>query len=317
MKDLYDRNITYARISLTDRCNLRCKYCMPSAGVDKKECHSLLRYEQIDNVIYALSTIGFNKIRFTGGEPLLRKDSIPFIIDVIKKYKDISFYITTNGFDLADNIYNLKKAGLKGVNISIDTLDYNNYNLITRGGNLDTTLNALYKSIQAKINFIKVNAVLNKEICINEISDLINLTMLYKIDVRFIELMPIGECASYAKENYISPSIILDNFPMLKSDIYTDISSPATYLKLPNAKGSIGFISPLTCKFCVNCNRIRITADGLIKTCLHSNDEYNIKPIVNDKYILADYIKYIITKKPKEHELEKNIINKNMKRIGG
>ncbi len=312
MKDSFGRKINYARISITDRCNLRCRYCMPEAGIDKKECQDVLRYEKIDEIISVLEKIGINKIRFTGGEPLVRLGVVDFIVKCMEKYKSIDFYLTTNAINFDKYALILKNAGLKGINISLDTFSEDKFREITRGGDLDKALAGLYKAIEVGIPKIKLNAVLTKNMTAEEIRKFAEFTISHNVDVRFIELMPIGDCADYARENYISTNFILESIPELVPVISEDISSPANYYKFPGAKAKLGIISPISCKFCNNCNRIRITADGKLKHCLHSDEEFDL--LSGD---IEEIILNAVSMKPKEHNLEKNSIKRNMKRIGG
>ncbi|MDR2940551.1 MAG: GTP 3',8-cyclase MoaA [Clostridiales bacterium] len=312
VEDSFGRKIDYARVSLTDRCNLRCVYCMPETGVDKKECGEILRYEQIDEIIKALVALGIKKIRFTGGEPLVRAGAADFITQCIKKYNDIGFYITTNASFLGGYAKQFKEAGLKGVNISLDSLSLGNYKSITRGGDLYKALEGLHKAMECGLPKIKVNSVLIKGTPEGQLLEIANLTLNYPIDVRFIELMPIGSCAAFARENYMKPDILFDIMPGLKPVSPEDASSPAAYFKLPGAKGKIGLINPISCKFCHSCNRIRVTADGKIKHCLHSDEEFDL---------LNGGIREIILKaaslKPEGHNMEDRSITRDMKRIGG
>ncbi|MBV4428202.1 GTP 3',8-cyclase MoaA [Clostridium tyrobutyricum] len=319
MIDKYKRNINYLRISLTDRCNLRCRYCMPEEGVVPKLNHEdILRFEQILKIIKASSLIGINKIRYTGGEPLIMNgiDNLIYETSSIEGIEDIS--ITTNGILLCDAAGDLKKAGLNRVNISLDTLNEKKFNSITRGGDLNKVIQAIEKCISLGYSPVKINVVLLKGINDDEIQDFINLTLDMPIHVRFIELMPMGTAVDLYKDENIKCDEIIKNFTVLEH-ITNEKSSTAELYKLPGAKGLVGFIRPISCKFCSSCNRIRLTSTGTIKPCLHSKQEYDIKPYIENEENLILLLKKIILSKPVEHHLEAGISSskKMMYEIGG
>ncbi len=317
MIDTFGRKINYARISVTDLCNLRCMYCMPKDGIIKDSRSKILRLEEIITISKALAEIGINKIRLTGGEPLVR-NGILKIVGEIGKIGLKDFAMTTNGillYKFADELYSL---GLNRLNISLDTLNPDKFREITRGGEVADVLKGIEVAQKAGFKKIKINAALIKGFNENEIEDLINLTIDNDIDVRFIELMAIGSQSEWALEKYISSDIITKTFQKLEFISNDDPSSPAVYYKLPNAKGRVGVISPISCKFCSNCNRIRITADGKIKNCLHSDEEYDLKPYLSNNNKLKEFLINTIEQKPYSHNLENGLyIKRNMVRIGG
>ena len=318
MIDRFGREINYLRISLTDRCNLRCIYCMPEAGINKKIPHDeILSLEEIYELIKIFVELGIDKIRFTGGEPLVRKNMIELIrkTSKLEGVKDIS--LTTNGQLLKEMAQPLKDAGLNRVNISLDTLDPEKFKTITRGGDLNRVLEAIDEAIRVGLTPVKINTVLIGGFNENEISNLIHLTK-RGIDVRFIELMPIGEAASFAKEKFISNNLILETMKDLVPIEREDISSPAVYYKLPGATGKVGIINPISCKFCVNCNRIRLTATGQLKLCLHSNREIDLKyALRNNKDVKKLIQDSILTKEESHHLEDEEYIDRNMNQIGG
>lgn len=318
MIDKYGRNINYLRVSLTDRCNLRCIYCMPEEGVPKLEHKDILRFEDVIKIVKASASLGINKIRYTGGEPLILKgiDNLIYETSIIEGIKDIS--ITTNGILLYDAAEELKKAGLNRVNISLDTLKEERFYNITRGGSLKKVLQAIEKCISLGYKQVKINAVLLKDINDDEIEDFINLTKEFPIHVRFIELMPMGQASSLYEKGNIKCDEIIKKFSNL-IPIYNEKSSTAELYKLPNAKGIVGFIRPISCKFCEACNRIRLTSTGTIKPCLHSEKEYNLKEYIQSEELLVSALKKIILDKPSEHHLEKegSLSTKMMYEIGG
>lgn len=319
MKDKFGREINYLRISLTDRCNLRCIYCMPEEGIEKK-CHEdILRFEEIIKIVRNAASLGIRKIRYTGGEPLIIKDIEKLIHEtsIIPGIEDIS--ITTNGLLLYEKADELKKAGLKRVNISLDTLKEDKFKLITRGGELKKVLAAIEKCISIGLTPVKINTVLLKGINDDEINDLINLTKDIPVNIRFIELMPIGEGNKLYKDSFISNDEVIESLTGL-IPINTKSGSTAKLYGMRGHKGTIGFISPLSCKFCSSCNRIRLTSQGTIKPCLHSENEINIKEVINDELSLRKVLKDIIYNKPKEHKLAeegKSETHRSMFEIGG
>lgn len=319
MKDSLGREIDYLRISLTESCNLRCIYCMPE-GVAPKVCGETLTKENIFDIVEVAVELNIKKIRLTGGEPLLRQD----IVEIVQGIKDRGIekiYITTNGILLSEKIEKLKKAGLKGVNISLDTLDREQFNYITRGGDLERVLQGIEKALNLNLE-VKINSVIMKDINENAIEELAKLTLNNQLDVRFIELMPIGQGKKFTG---ISNNEIYDRLEKtfeFDRD-YKEIKGVSTYYKLKDSEGNIGFISPINSCFCETCNKIRLTSDGVIKRCLNSKGNTNIKEYL-DKNVEKEEIKEIleqeIFKKPERHLFGKENKDeelKNMNAIGG
>ncbi len=318
MNDKRGRTIDYLRVSLTDRCNLRCIYCMPEDGVDKMCHHDILRFEQIEKIITASAALGIKKVRFTGGEPLILKGLDKLIAHTasMPSVNDIS--LTTNGILLADMAEDLNKAGLKRVNISLDTLKADKFKELTRYGDINKVFSAIEKCMSLNMVPIKLNVVLMKGINDDEIGDFINLTKDMPIQVRFIELMPIGEGLKYFDKCSMKVEEIIERFPELVQ--IKDDSKVASVYRMPGAKGSVGLISPISCKFCSDCNRIRLTSVGTIKPCLHSSEEINLIPYLDDEKKLIEVIRDAVLNKPAEHHLEtdkKSETNKMMYQIGG
>lgn len=320
MKDLYSRRINYMRISITDLCNLRCQYCMPEEGICKKDHEDMLALEEIVEIVKAGVKLGIDKVRITGGEPLVRKGIVEFIqmISDIDGIKDIA--ITTNGILLPKYAADLKKAGLKRVNISIDSLKPDKYKEITRGGDLNKVLEGINKAIELGLTPVKLNVVAMGGYNDDEIEDFINLTMDKPVDVRFIELMPIGEASAWGKERFISNEDIRHRVRNL-IPAATEKSSPARYYTLPGAKGRVGFINPISNHFCGDCNRLRLTSDGKLKPCLHSNSEIDILEAVrNHPEKIYDVLKSAIMSKPEKHDLyseDHEESHRSMFQIGG
>ena len=317
MRDQFNRDLTYLRVSITDRCNLRCTYCMPVEGVETMPHDELLSYEELYSVIEKFVSLGVKKLRITGGEPLLRKDVVKFIEQVAKLDKLEDIAMTTNGLLLKELALPLKKAGLHRVNISLDTLDQNRYKLMTRGGELKSVLEGIQTAKEVGLK-IKLNCVVNKGINDDEVGRFIQLTQDWGVDVRFIELMPIGQNIQYAQEHFYSNEIILNQFPELKPVKAEDPSSPARYYQLDGAKGKVGLISPLSCNFCAYCNRLRLTPDGKLKPCLHSDIEIDLKTALRNNQDILPLILESYQIKPEKHLLDEHkMIVRQMSQIGG
>lgn len=326
MKDTQGRNINYLRISVTDRCNLRCRYCMPETGIEKQEHDEILSLEEIFEVVKACAELGIDKVRITGGEPLVRKGLVSLIenINTVSSIKEIT--LTTNGILLERYANDLKKAGVNRVNISLDTLDSEKFKSITRGGSLETVLRGIHAAREADLKPIKINTVLIGGFNDDEIEALVKLTTEYELDVRFIELMPIGQAAHWAQSHFIPNSTVLDRVPDLQEIACEDKSSPAMYYQLPGAKGKVGLINPISHQFCGSCNRIRLTSDGKLKPCLNSNQEIDVRSLLRNELegAKADALKKAVAEaihaKPASHTLyqeEMQPIERDMFRIGG
>lgn len=313
MKDRFGRNITYLRISVTDLCNLRCKYCMPESGV-KSLCHSdILSIEEIVEIVKIASKNGIKKIRLTGGEPLVRRGFINLCkqISKIDEIEDIA--ITTNGVYLKEMADELFENKVRRINFSLDTLIKEKYNDITRRNDFDKTMESLFYAIKKGFK-VKINVVLIGGFNDDEIHDFVNLANDYDLEVRFIELMQIGETANWSKDKFVSNKIVLEKVPELEFD---GVSGVAKIYKIKGQKGRIGLISPISCSFCEDCNRIRLTSDGKLKPCLHSKDEINLKGLSGEE--LEEVFKRGIFEKPEKHHLEdgKSESARDMNKIGG
>lgn len=313
MKDRFGRNITYLRISVTDLCNLRCKYCMPESGVESL-CHSdILSIEEIVEIVKVASKNGIKKIRLTGGEPLVRRGFINLCkqISEINEIEDIA--ITTNGVYLKEMADELFENKVRRINFSLDTLIKEKYNDITRRNDFDKTMESLFYAIKKGFK-VKINVVLIGGFNDDEIQDFVNLANKYDLEVRFIELMQIGETANWSKDKFVSNKIVLEKVPKLEFD---GVSGVAKIYKIKGQKGRIGLISPISCSFCEDCNRIRLTSDGKLKPCLHSKDEINLKGLSGEE--LEEVFKRGIFEKPEKHHLEdgKSESARDMNKIGG
>lgn len=317
MIDEYGRDITYLRLSVTELCNLRCRYCMPEDGICKKNREEMLTEDEMIDAVKAAASLGIRKLRITGGEPLIK----PNIVSICERSAAVpgieEVCLTTNGVLLPKLGKDLVKAGVKRVNISLDTLDADKYAYITRWGTIDQALGGLESALEVGFEKVKINAVLIGGFNDDEIRPLADLTRRYPVDVRFIEMMPMYDSGDFQQDSYISCQKVLDYLPEAvpaKMD-----QGVARLYRLPESKGNIGLISPVSDHFCGTCNRIRITADGKIKPCLHSHDEVSIKGMNLEK--MTEQMKKSILSKPRchaefsaEHRSE---AGRNMNEIGG
>ena len=296
MKDKYGRDITYLRISITDECNLRCLYCMPEeAGSAAKSC-SLMSVDEIEEIVRQAAELGIYKIRITGGEPLVRPDVIEICrrVSAVPGIRELA--VTTNGILLKDMAYQLKDAGVSRLNISLDTLQTDKYTKITRKGNYESVAEGIKMAAKAGLTPIKINTVLIGGFNDNEIRDFAELTRRDNIEVRFIELMPIGACASFTKHAFIKGDTVLEAIPEL---IEMEYSGVARMYQYPDGKGRIGIISAVNQHFCLSCNRIRLTCDGKLKPCLHSRDEILVRGLKGEA--LKTALEQAILNKPAQH----------------
>lgn len=315
MKDNFGRDIFYLRLSVTDLCNLRCIYCMPEEGVEKRRHEDIISVDEIEEIARAAAVCGITKVRITGGEPLVRGGIIEICRRISKTPGISELCLTTNGILLPKYTGELKAAGVRRLNISLDSLDPETYREITRTGTLDDALEGVKAALKAGFDAIKINAVLMGGVNDKEMIHLMNLTRRYNINVRFIEVMPIGQCAHWSEERFVSVSRVTELAPELR-DIGAD--GVAKLYKLPGGLGTVGLISPISSHFCPSCNRIRIAADGMLKPCLHSADEINLRGLRGAE--LEEAIRSAISQKPRKHDLGAGKISasaRNMNAIGG
>lgn len=283
MRDNFNRNIDYLRVSITDRCNLRCIYCMPKEGLSKLLPHSeILTYEEILKVVEVGVSLGISKVRITGGEPLLRRNVVSLIerLSKIEGIKDIG--MTTNGVLLKKYAKELYEAGLKRVNVSLDSLNEENFKTITRVGSLREVLEGIEEAHKVGLNPVKINVVVMKGINDYEIENFVRWSLKVPYQVRFIEFMPIGT-NSWKKELFMSTAEIKEKIEKSVGKlcaVAVKKSGPAEYYEIQGASGIIGFISPLTNHICTRCNRLRLTAEGKLRPCLFSDREIDLKSIL-------------------------------------
>ena len=309
LQDGYNRRIDYLRISITDRCNMRCIYCMPEDGISECPHEDVLRYEELDMIVDAALQNGINKFRLTGGEPLVRKGIVEFITGLAKKKGVQDIALTTNGMLLEEFALPLKQAGLSRVNVSVDSLNPELFRKITRTDSLDNVMRGIDAALAVGLKPVKINTVAMKE-NFSEVGDFVALTMRRDLHIRFIEFMPIGNSIKWAEEGYISSDhimqVIEDKYGKLDHLKKMCGSGPAVYYKLPGAIGTIGFISAMSHHFCKECNRLRLTADGKLRACLTRDDEIDVKSIIRSGGGIAgltDAFEQIIKMKPNEHSM--------------
>lgn len=307
------------RLSVTDLCNLRCVYCMPEEGIEKHSHYENLSFEEIIALVKAGVAQGIDKVRLTGGEPLVRRGIVNLVREIgkIPEIKDLA--MTTNGILLPKYAQDLKKAGLNRINISLDTFDPIKFNKITRKGKVHEVFAGIKAAEAAGLSPIKINTVLIKGFNDDEIEKFVNYTIDHPVDVRFIELMPLGQSSDYAEDQYLSNEEVLRRIPeLIKCDI-DEATGPAVHYRLKGAKGRVGLINPISRHFCRECNRIRVTADGKIKPCLHSDFEMDMVALKKQGLSYEEIIKKAIFEKPERHHIEdhKRQVLRNMNEIGG
>ena len=304
MKDSFDRTIDYVRIAVTDRCNLRCFYCMPAEGIPYEPKAHLLSYEEITRLLKVLSGLGFQKVRFTGGEPFLRKDFMQLLENTagLGAYKSI--HITSNGTLLQQHIAKLKELGITKINLSIDSLDKERFHKITRRDDFEKVMQTFHMLVDNGFK-IKLNAVIMKGINTQDIIPLAELAKDYPVDVRFIEEMPFNGGYKKNVEMYSARDIYADlnaHFIDIKK-LPSKHGDTASLLSVPGYKGNIGVIAAFSRTFCNTCNRLRISSKGEIKSCLYDDGVFNIRDYmrsnVTDKE-LANKFREIIRLKPKD-----------------
>ena len=315
MRDQFGREITYLRLSVTELCNLRCRYCMPAEGVCKKQHGEMLTEDEMICAVEAAASLGVTKLRITGGEPLVKRNILSICSRAAAADGIRELALTTNATLLPPLAAPLRDAGVTRLNISLDTLDAEKYRAITRVGTLDDALRGIDAALNAGFEKIKINSVLIGGFNDDEIGALAALTKRWPVDVRFIELMPMV-AGEFDRAAFLPCSAVTERLPeaaALGSD------GVARLYRLPGAHGNIGLISPVSAHFCGECNRIRITADGRVKPCLHSAAEYSIKGL--DRAGMRETIKTAIAGKPAQHPTlsseELSEAGRSMNRIGG
>lgn len=304
MKDSYSREINYLRISLTDKCDLRCVYCKEEEETVEDEyeyVNKILSFDDYKFIIKNFKELGVNKIKFVGGEPLL----YPYLKDLIYFAKhecnieDIS--ITTNGQHFSEKALELKNSGLDRVNLSIDSLKEYKYNAVTRGGSLTQVLNALNTCIRLKLP-VKINCVLIDEFNTDEVYDFIRLTKYNNVDVRFVELTPWGSSKKLYDLSYVNTKELMESLEDINiSGVEEDHN--VKYYKMEKSKGRVGIISPISDRFCEKCNKMIITNDGFVRLCLYADEEIDLRDFLHKPIMFKEVIKDVLKEKPRNHTL--------------
>ena len=326
MKDSYGREISYLRISVTDRCNLRCVYCMPMDGMTFVPGPELLSPDEIERVARAGADAGFRKIRLTGGEPTLRRD----VVEIVERLAHIpsirEVVMTTNGLRLPWMAEPLAKAGLRRVNIHLDAVNETQLARVMRLNSLEKVWAGIEAAERAKLVPVKLNVVVTQGYNEEEVIDLARLTLENDWHVRFIELMPLGGPAEIAVNQYVSTRESMDRIEAALGPLFPlndgEVVGEARLYRLAGARGTVGFISPVSDPYCDSCNRMRLTADGRIRLCLLSEDELNFRDTLRAGGSHEDLValfRRAIWAKPKGHQLQEGIHpeNRTMSQIGG
>ena len=305
------------RLSVTELCNLRCRYCMPEEGICKKRHEDMLTEDEMIQAVEAAASLGITKLRITGGEPLVKRN----ILSICRRAAQVEgireLCITTNGVLLPQLAKPLKEAGVQRVNISLDTLNPEKYAYITRVGQLEQALAGLEAALEAGFRAVKINSVLIGGFNDDEIQALAALTLRYPVSVRFIEMMPMYDSGDFSQDSFLPNTRVLEALPQLEPQPAD--GGVAKLYRLPGARGNVGLISPMNAHFCGACNRIRLTADGKLKPCLHGEAEYSIKGL--DLAGMREQMLRAICAKPAWHGAldarNRSHAGRNMNQIGG
>ncbi len=308
--DQFGRSIEYVRVSVTDRCDLRCSYCMPKHFRDFHEPEEWLSFDEIERVIAAFTRLGTRRVRLTGGEPLVRKDlpTLAAQLSALPGLDDLS--LSTNCTRMSKHASELKAAGISRINVSLDSLDTKKFKQLT-GGKLEKVLDGLMAAKQAGLDPIKVNMVLMKDINEDEVESMVNFCIEHGFTLRFIETMPVGDMGRKATDHFINLQEIKDRLAKT-FDLIPGVvpgGGPARYMNVADTNINIGFITPLSQHFCETCNRVRMSVDGTIFTCLGQEHNFELRPLlragISDKE-LEQSIRHAINLKPLKHEFNEN-----------
>ncbi len=306
LTDLQGRRINYLRLSVTDRCNLRCRYCMPAEGVPWLPPQDILRFEELERIARQAIALGLDKIRVTGGEPLVRKGVIAFLERLVAMSGLRSLVLTTNGLMLAQMAGDLRRAGVERLNVSLDSLRPETFSRITRGGDLQQVLDGIAAAEAAGFPPVKINAVVMRGVNDDEVADFAELTLRQAYTVRFIEYMPTLNDAEW-RSSWVAGGEILQRLEQryrLQPLPTAEPCGPARYFRIEGAAGKIGIITPISNHFCDRCNRIRVTASGLAKGCLFARGGIDLKPYLRQgDEALREALRQIATHKPAWHNL--------------
>ena len=306
LTDPYGRQIEYVRLSVTDKCDLRCFYCMPKGFKNYEEPENWLRFDEIERVIRAFSELGTKRVRVTGGEPLVRHHLPDLITNLnqIEGIEDLS--LSTNATRLGKHAQALKQAGVSRINVSLDTLQADKFKQIT-GGKLDKVLKGLFAAKQAGFHPIKINMVAMRGINDDEIEDMVEFCLEHDFTLRFIETMPMGNTGLEATNNYLDLKLVKQQIAKRYELIPGTMpgGGPARYSQVAGTDLRIGFITPISQHFCETCNRVRLSVDGTLYMCLGQEDKFELRPLlrkgISDEE-LKQAIQHAITLKPERHE---------------
>jgi len=307
LRDSYGRRIEYLRISITDRCNFRCLYCMPVAGLEWLPKSDILSYEEIAQIVAELAPLGLRRLRITGGEPTLRPqlELLIAMLRSIPEIEDIS--LSTNGVRLPELATSLKHAGLDRVNMSADSLRPDRIRSISRRNLEFDPIAAATAAEQAGLTPIKINVVVMRGINDDEICDFARLTIDHDWHVRFIELMPVGEMRGLTWDHIVPSDDVLSALeqvgPLDATVGPARGNGPARYFRFSGARGTVGVITPMSHTYCGSCNRVRLTADGRLRTCLFGEDEVDLRTPLREGLPLDPFFRSALSSKPKEHHL--------------
>ena len=307
LRDGFGRSIEYLRISVTDKCNFRCVYCMPAAGLEWLPKSDILSYEEIAQVVRELAPLGLRRLRITGGEPTLRPqlELLVGMLRSIPEIEDIS--LSTNGLRLPDLARSLRKAGLDRVNMSADSLRLDRIRAISRRSIDFDPIAAATAAEEAGLSPIKINVVVMRGINDDELRDFARLTIDREWHVRFIELMPVGEMRELTWDHVLPSEEVLRQLeeiaPLEPAIGPARGNGPARYFRFANARGTVGVITPMSHTYCGTCNRVRLTADGRLRTCLFGDDEVDLRSPLREGLPLEPFFRSALSSKPKEHNL--------------
>jgi cyclic pyranopterin phosphate synthase len=321
--DIHGRRINYLRLSVTDRCNLRCRYCMPAEGVPKLLHSDILTFEQMHRIVRLAVSLGIDKIRITGGEPLVRKNLVHFLEDLstIDGLKEL--VLTTNGLLLREFAADLRRAGVQRLNVSLDSLKPETFSAITRGGHLEQALDGIAAATEAGFPPVKINTVVIRGTNDAEILDFAALTLRTPHHVRFIEYMPTNTAPEWSSA-FVSGDEILEQlravYP-LESVPSAESDGPASMFRIRGAMGTIGIITPISHHFCESCNRLRVTASGVVKGCLFDGGTVSLTPYLesSDQELRAVLMRVLVNKPDRHHLLDHDPLLKPfaMSEVGG
>lgn len=326
MKDKFGRTIDYLRLSVVDRCNLQCLYCMPEGGANFDPWNKFLSYAQMVQLVNYFADLGIKKVRITGGEPLVRRDISELISQIRENQKIEEITLTTNGVLLEKQVKKLRKSGLNRINISLDTLKRDRFIRVAKMDRLREVLQGIDAACQENFESIKLNVVLMKDINQDEILEMVDFAIQRNIEIRFIELMMTSAEVALDPHKYFlgtqfAQLEIEKKYKLESFDNY--FSSPAKVFKIVGTHTKVGFISPLSCQFCSKCNRLRLKANGMLKSCLHGKEDLNLKKLLESglsENEIKEKIENVVYERPEKHYLNERDVQHNdfqMSHIGG